>query len=329
MFARLGLAAVFIVAGLAKLLDRPGSRRALADFGVPDRVTGPLIVILPIAELTTATALLFASTALWGAGAALLLLAVLTLGLARALRRGETPDCHCFGQIHSQPVSWLTVARNTGLTLPAAYLVAGGPGPSLLAWVHRHDAQELSLIATSTLAVVTTASSAALWRQNRRLRSTQAPMPPVPLRIGARAPRFSLPSVDGDVVTLHELLAHDRPCLLVFVAPRCAPCTTLLPEIARWQDTLADRLALVVVSAGDAEEAGALVRQHGLAQVLADAESTVSHAYAVPGTPCALLVAADGTLRSAPAAGQVAIEALLRIALQGESQPALTVHHVA
>jgi uncharacterized membrane protein YphA (DoxX/SURF4 family) len=43
LLARLLLASVFIVAGAAKLADREGSRRALADFGVPT----PLAVLLP------------------------------------------------------------------------------------------------------------------------------------------------------------------------------------------------------------------------------------------------------------------------------------------
>ena len=66
-------------------------------------------LLLPAAELATAAALLFAATARWGALAALLLLAAFIFGLTRALRRGETPDCHCFGQVHSEPASWVTV----------------------------------------------------------------------------------------------------------------------------------------------------------------------------------------------------------------------------
>jgi uncharacterized membrane protein YphA (DoxX/SURF4 family) len=43
LLARLLLASVFIVAGAAKLADHKGSRRTLADFGVPT----PLAVLLP------------------------------------------------------------------------------------------------------------------------------------------------------------------------------------------------------------------------------------------------------------------------------------------
>ncbi len=52
LIARLLLALVFIVAGVAKLTDRTGSRQALIDFGVPSALASPLGVLLPLAELS-------------------------------------------------------------------------------------------------------------------------------------------------------------------------------------------------------------------------------------------------------------------------------------
>ena len=63
--ARLCLAVVFFLAGVAKLADRSGTRQALADFDVPRRLAGPLLLLLPAAELAAATALLFPTTARW------------------------------------------------------------------------------------------------------------------------------------------------------------------------------------------------------------------------------------------------------------------------
>jgi hypothetical protein len=45
-----GVATVFFVAGIAKLTDRPGTQQALADFDVPRRLAGPLLLLLPAAE---------------------------------------------------------------------------------------------------------------------------------------------------------------------------------------------------------------------------------------------------------------------------------------
>ncbi|HXC24102.1 MAG TPA: MauE/DoxX family redox-associated membrane protein [Solirubrobacteraceae bacterium] len=318
--ARLGLAVVFFVAGVAKLADRPGTRQALADFDVPHRLAGPLSLVLPAAELVVAAALLFPTTARWGATGSLLLLALFVVGLTRVLRRGRTPDCHCFGQVHSKPASWVTVARNFALAIPAAYVALAGPGPSLVSWVADTDATDLWLTATATLATLTTIASVVLWRENRRLHATDDRTAAAHRQIGALAPYFTLPSTAGRAVSLKDLLAGDKACLLTFVSPGCGPCTALLPELARWHDTVTERLALTLVTPGEAVEAEQLAREHALTDVLIDKRGTVMQAYGATATPSAVLVASDGTVRSAPVAGPVAIESLIRLALLDETR---------
>src|SRR5947207_6420697 len=104
--ARVLLVVVFVVAGLAKLADRAGARQALRDFGVPAVLATPLGALLPLAELAVAVALLPAASVWWGALGALVLLLLFIAGIGASLARGRTPDCHCFGQLHSAPVGW-------------------------------------------------------------------------------------------------------------------------------------------------------------------------------------------------------------------------------
>jgi peroxiredoxin/uncharacterized membrane protein YphA (DoxX/SURF4 family) len=321
MVTRLCLAAVFFVAGVAKLADRPGTRQALDDFDVSPRLVSPLLLLLPLAELATATALVFPITARWGAGGSLILLASFVVGLTRVLRRGEAPDCHCFGQLHSKPASWTTVARNLGLALPAAYVAIDGPGPSLTAWLAGTHATDLWLIAVGSLATLATTASVLLWRDNRRLRSSDGRAAAAPRQIGALAPRFTLPSAAGPVVSLQDILADNRACVLTFVHPGCGPCATLLPELAHWHDSITERVALTLVTPAKAVEAEKLAHQHALSNVLVDEQSSVMDAYGVTATPSAVLVASDGTVRSAPVVGRVAIESLIRLALRSESRP--------
>ncbi|HEV2974736.1 MAG TPA: MauE/DoxX family redox-associated membrane protein [Solirubrobacteraceae bacterium] len=323
VIARLCLAVVFLVAAVAKLADRSGTRQALANFDVPTRLIDPFVLLLPVAELAAATALVFPTTARWGAAGSLVLLALFVVGLTRVLRRGEEPDCHCFGQLHSKPASWTTVARNLVLAIPAAYVALTGPGPSLASWVASTNATDPWLIAIGALATLTTTTSVLLWRENRRLRATDGrAAAAAPRQIGALAPQFSLPSVAGRVVSLQDLLADDRACVLTFVHPGCGPCAALLPELARWHDTITEHLALALVTIAQVAEAEKLAREHALTDVLIDKQSTVSRAYGATATPSAVLVASDGTVRSAPAIGPVAIESLIRLALQGETRPA-------
>ena len=123
LLVRLVLAVVLAVAGVAKLADRAGSRRAVVDFGVPERFASLVALLLPLAELTAAALLVPRATARLGALLALLLLAFFVAAIAVNLSNGRRPDCHCFGQLHSAPVGWPTLVRNVVLALAAAWVV--------------------------------------------------------------------------------------------------------------------------------------------------------------------------------------------------------------
>jgi len=47
VIARLLLAAVFGVSGIAKIADLPGARKSIADFGLPEFLAWPMGVLLP------------------------------------------------------------------------------------------------------------------------------------------------------------------------------------------------------------------------------------------------------------------------------------------
>jgi uncharacterized membrane protein YphA (DoxX/SURF4 family) len=138
LLARWLLAAVFVVAGLAKLADRAGSRQALIEFGVPVTLAPPLGILLPLAQIAIAAALIPILSAWWGALGALVCLLVFAAGVGINLARGKRPDCHCFGQLSSGPVGWPTLLRNGLLAGLAGVLVWHGPhdvGPSALSWL--------------------------------------------------------------------------------------------------------------------------------------------------------------------------------------------------
>ena len=138
LIARLVLAGVFTLAGVAKLSDLEGSRKAIIDFGLPAVLASPLALLLPLAELAVAAALIPASTAWWGALGALGLLMLFVVGISLNLARGRKPDCHCFGQLHSAPAGWKTLARNGVLAAVAGFVLWEGfdvAGPSAISWL--------------------------------------------------------------------------------------------------------------------------------------------------------------------------------------------------
>src|SRR5829696_287465 len=254
LLARLLLAVVFAVAGVAKLGDRAGSGRAVAEFGVPTPLATPLGVLLPLAELTVAAALIPTSTAWWGAVGALMLLLLFVVGIGANLARGRKPDCHCFGQLHSEPAGWKTLARNGVLAALAGFVVwrgYGGAGPSAVGWLtNLSTAQAAGLVVG--LAVL--GAVAAQWwlllhllRQNGRLllrvqalewgapsSGGVADRPAAGLPIGEVAPDFELPGLNGGMLTVGSLRAAEKPAMLLFTDPDCGPCTAMLPDIRRW-----------------------------------------------------------------------------------------------
>jgi peroxiredoxin len=316
------LAAVFAAAGAAKLLDQSGSRRALIGFGVPRALAPTLGLALPLAELAAAAALVLRPSARWGAVAALLLLLSFLAGISHALRQGRAPDCHCFGQLHSAPAGRGTLVRNALLAGLAIVLVIHGPGPAIDAWARARSGAELAAVGTGIAAVVLAALLSRLWIERRRLRDDLerlqraiASLPPG-LPVGKSAPEFALRNLDGETVTLAELRARGLPVLLAFVHPTCGPCAVLLPELARWQRSLADRITIVVLSGGSPRDNRPAVEEHGLANFLLEEDDEVRTAYRVRATPTAIVVDATGEVGSQPAEGNTAIESLIRVRLR-------------
>src|SRR6266699_727526 len=138
LLARLVLAFIFVVAGLAKLADLAGSRQALRNFGVPAALANPFGMLLPVAELAVAGALILPFSAWWAALGALALLLLFVVGIGYNLAHGRTPDCHCFGQLHSTPAGWPTLMRNLLLAAFAGFIVGFGyanAGASITDWL--------------------------------------------------------------------------------------------------------------------------------------------------------------------------------------------------
>lgn len=123
------LAAVFAVAGVAKLRDLRATLRDFERLGLPRPEVFARIV--PLTELSVAALLLIVPAG--GALAALATLAFFTTFLVSRLRAGVHVPCACFGAAGTAPLSAVEVVRNVGLmVLAAAALAAEQPvAPSL------------------------------------------------------------------------------------------------------------------------------------------------------------------------------------------------------
>ncbi len=346
--ARLILAVVFVVAGLAKLADLSGSRAAMTGFGVPSVLAGPFGTLLPVAELASAVLLIPLASAWWGGLAALALLLLFIAGIGVTMARGHAPDCHCFGQLHSEPVGWSTLARNTVLALIAAFIVIDGrasAGTSAVGWLG--DRSGLADVGLVVGLLVTLAIIGEGWlllhllQQNGRLLARVetleagvgsaagvAPRPAAPaapaagLPVGSVAPSFRLSGVHGETMTLDALRAAGKPTLLLFSDPHCGPCNALLPEIGTWQREHAGRFTLALISRGSVDENRAKGTEHGVTQILLQQDREVAESYQSTGTPGAVLIGTDGRIQSPLAMGA---EQIRQLVLRTSGQPAVPV----
>jgi len=334
LVARLGLAAVFGVAGLAKLRDRSGTREMLIAFGVPLDSVGVLSTLLPLAELILAAALVLSLSARWSALGACALLVVFSCAIGVSLARGRKPDCRCFGQLGAAPVGPRTLARNIVLLLIASFIALGDPTHSdslVFAWLGSHVAWTIvGLVVFGIVAVQSLVVLEMLRQQGRMLLRIEqlegasrhfasnghsnGVQSKAGLPVGSPAPSFTLPTLEGTTVTLADLRLSGNPVALFFVHPGCGPCIALLPEIAAWQRDLSQRLTVAIISElGVAENLRSLGGLR-LQNVLIQEHRAISDSYQSSATPAALIIKSDGAIGSGIAAGAVAIRELIEAA---------------
>ncbi len=113
------------------------------------------------------------------------------------------------------------------------------------------------------------------------------------LKPGKRAPDFTLPSVSGKEVSLHEFLG--RKVFLVFTQSGCSPCKKIIPELNR----LGPAEQVLVVNNGDLEATRQWSAEaEARFPVLAQTQFNISKKYEVFATPFAFLIDEKGVIAS-------------------------------
>jgi methylamine dehydrogenase accessory protein MauD len=264
------------------------------------------------------------------------LLLAFIIGISINLARGEKPDCHCFGQLHSEPIGWQTIARNAVLAGIAGFILLQGrenSGTSLLDFTYGMTGSEAALLATGIVLLGFLAFEGwmllHLFRQNGRLilrmdvmekalaggghvPAMQAPVQPhVGLSIGIPAPQFELPDLKGKIRSLDSLRSSNKPLMLIFTDPGCGPCNALLPDVANWQQKYKSKINIALISRGTEEENRAKSDEYKIANILLQTDREVAESYQSYGTPMAVIIKPDGTIASSLVGGSDAITTLL------------------
>ncbi len=126
---RLGLAAVWLFAGAAKVGDLAASGRAVNAYEVmPFDVAKVVGAALPFVELALGVLLLIGLATRVVAGISAALLVVFIAGIASAWARGLSIDCGCFGSggeltAGQSPTYGPEILRDVGFLVLAAFLL--------------------------------------------------------------------------------------------------------------------------------------------------------------------------------------------------------------
>lgn len=351
LVARLVLAAVFLISGIAKLLDLSGSQAAMRSFGIPESLSKGAGIVLPIVEIVVAILLLPVATAKWGALAALVLLLIFIAGIGYNLARGRKFECHCFGQLTRSEIGTPTLVRNVVLAVIAAFITIPGfandnVGLSVTNSFGSLDGFQWLILAIGVVLLVAVAAISwllvHLLGQNGRLlvrldrieaaledadiefdldddedEEDEEDEEAEGLPFGAPAPAFTLTGLYGETMTLDALRAQGKPVLLIFSDPSCGPCNAMMGDVGKWQREHADKLNVALITRGSLDENRKKQQQSNLTTVLIQQNSEVADAYLTFGTPTAVLVRPDGTIGSGAAGGADEIRTLVKQALEG------------
>jgi len=121
---RLTAAAVWLVAGLAKLADLEQFHAQVQAYELePSALEAPFAYALPFVEVGLG---LYLAAGLLVRGAAALSCALMVLfvvAMAQAWARGLSLDCGCFGTLARRPIGFWTIARDTALGLPGLVML--------------------------------------------------------------------------------------------------------------------------------------------------------------------------------------------------------------
>jgi thiol-disulfide isomerase/thioredoxin/uncharacterized membrane protein YphA (DoxX/SURF4 family) len=336
LILRIFLAVVFLVAAVGKLLDRKGSEQALKDFEVPAPLIRPVAAFLPWIELAVAFSFLFVASAWFGSVAAIVLLASFTAGMLVQYFKGNAPDCHCFGQIHSEPVGVKSIIRNVLLALPAIVLAVLGRGAqgTELSGLDGNDisGNMMQLVIGALILALLTAvvfmlrkvleQQAQVIRRIEILevissegkevtREEAMGNPHAGLPLGSPLPAIEMTDAEGRATNSNSVLSREVPSLVLFVGPNCHPCESLIPDIREWTSEFEGVLDFVLVSSGTVDENLKKFGEENSGRIFVQNDRSVADLLGAMWTPTAILVDSKGAIASRNAVGDSAIRELV------------------
>lgn len=161
----------------------------------------------------------------------------------------------------------------------------------------------ISLVVAYVLLLLLAVVIAALIRQvgvlNERIAPLGALTLPIALGPGAVAPQVQARTVSDETIVLGGRRATPRHQLLLFISPTCPMCKQLLRSVGPFAREEAERLEVVLIGDETVAPYAELIDTHGVGHLPLIVDATVGQRYQVGKLPYAVLVDANGQIRSA------------------------------
>jgi methylamine dehydrogenase accessory protein MauD len=133
------------------------------------------------------------------------------------------------------------------------------------------------------------------WRMEQLEATTPSRMGRSGLRVGKKAPDFTLPGAISGEVSLQSYAG--RKLFLVFTQAGCGPCQQIVPDLNRLHDT--GKVEVLAINKGETEGTRKWVAEAQIRFPVAMQEAfTVSKRYEVFATPFAFLIDEQGVIAS-------------------------------
>jgi methylamine dehydrogenase accessory protein MauD len=115
------------------------------------------------------------------------------------------------------------------------------------------------------------------------------------LKLGKKAPDFTLPNMNGQRVSLHDFAG--KKLLLVFMQPGCGPCNGVVSDLSAFQEK--KPISILVVQKGNADEVRKWAHEKEVRfPVALQEKDEISRKYETFATPFAFLVNESGIIES-------------------------------
>jgi uncharacterized membrane protein YphA (DoxX/SURF4 family) len=121
---RLAAAAVWLVAGAAKVVDLEHFHAQVEQYRLlPHALEAPFAYTVPFVELLVGLYLAVGLLTQAAAAVGCVLMVVFLVAQAQAWARGLSLDCGCFGTLAQERVGLLSILRDVGLGLPSLVML--------------------------------------------------------------------------------------------------------------------------------------------------------------------------------------------------------------